>query len=60
MGFRKPKSMLKGLEIKKPTDIEVEECKEGHSHGHGHGHRHKKYIKGLIEDSDASDQFFDH
>jgi hypothetical protein len=57
MGFRKPKSMLKGLEIKKPTDIEVEECKEGHSHGHGQGHKKKK---GFIEDSDASDQFFDH
>ena len=45
-------SMLKGLEIKKPMELEIEECDNSHSH-----HDHDKLIIESI-DSDGSDQFF--
>ena len=41
----KNKSMLKGLEIKRPTDVEKEECKKPH-------HNHGKYFPGYDTDSD--------
>jgi len=53
MGFKKPKSMLKGLAIKNPLEKEIDECKHGHSHGK------EALKKKIFEDSDASDQFYD-
>jgi hypothetical protein len=43
--FRAPKKMLKGLEIKNPTDREIDCCKHAGKKGHA--------LKGIPEDSEV-------